>query len=67
MYDNVVTNVQTSDRDTNDFSINIELHQGSAMSPYLFALLMDEVTRDIQGGIPWCMLFVDDVVLVDGS
>jgi len=28
---------------------------------------MDEVTRDIQGDIPWCMLFVDDVVLVDES
>jgi hypothetical protein len=47
MYDNVVTSVRTSDRDTNDFLINIELHQGSALSPYLFALVMDEVTRDI--------------------
>jgi hypothetical protein len=28
---------------------------------------MDEVTRDIQCDIPWCMLFVDDVVLVDES
>jgi hypothetical protein len=28
---------------------------------------MYEVTRDIQGGITWCMLFVDDVVLVDES
>jgi hypothetical protein len=55
MYDNVVTSVRTSDRDTNDFPINIRLHQGSALSPYLFALVMDEVTRDIQGGIPWCM------------
>jgi hypothetical protein len=26
---------------------------------------MDEVTRDIQGNIPWYMLFADDVVLVD--
>jgi hypothetical protein len=23
---------------------------------------MDEATRDIQGGIPWCMHFMDDVV-----
>ena len=28
---------------------------------------MDEVTRDIQGDIPWCMLFADDMVLVDES
>jgi hypothetical protein len=28
---------------------------------------MDEVTRDIQGGILWCMLFADDVVLMNES
>jgi hypothetical protein len=67
MYDNVVTSVQTSDGGTNDFPINIGLHQGLTLSSYLFALVMDEVTRDIQCGIPWCMLFVDDVVLVDES
>jgi hypothetical protein len=67
MYDNVVTIVQTSDGDTNDIPINIGLHQGSALSPYLFSLVMDEVTRDIQGGIPWCILFADDLVLVDES
>jgi hypothetical protein len=67
MYDNVVTNIRTSDGDTNDFSINIGLHQGSALSAYLFALVIDEVTRDIEGDIPWCMLFTDDMVLVDGS
>jgi hypothetical protein len=67
MYDNVVTTVWTSDGDTNDFPINIGLHQGSALSPYLLVLVMDEVTRDIQGGIPWCMLFADDVVLMDES
>ena len=37
------------------------------MSSYLFALVLDEVTRDIQGEILWCMLFADDVVLVDES
>jgi hypothetical protein len=47
MHDNIVTSVLTSDRDTNDFPINIGLHQGSALNPYLFALVMDEVTREI--------------------
>jgi hypothetical protein len=28
---------------------------------------MDEVTRDIHGGISWCMLFKNDIVLVDES
>ena len=67
MYKNVMTFVRTCGGDTTDFPINIGLHQGSALSPYLFALVMDEVTRDIQGDIPWCMLFADDVVLVDES
>jgi hypothetical protein len=47
MYNNVVTSVQTSDGDTNDFPFNIGPHQGSALSTYLFALVMDEVTRDV--------------------
>jgi hypothetical protein len=67
MYDNIVTSVRTSDGDTNDFPINIGLHQGSALNPYLFALVMDEVARDIQDGISWYMLFADDVVLMDES
>ena len=49
MYNNIMTRVRTSDGDTDDFPIKIGLHQGSALSPYLFALVMDEVTRDIQG------------------
>ena len=54
MYNNVVTSVRTSDGDTDDydFPIRIGLHQGSALSPYLFALVIDEVTRDIQEDIP---------------
>ena len=65
--EDATTFVRTCDGNTTDFSINIGLHQGSALNPYLFALVMDVVTRDIQGEIHWCMIFADDVVLVDES
>jgi len=47
MYKDATMFVRTCDGDTTDFPINIGLHQGSALNPYLFALVMDEVTRDI--------------------
>ena len=59
--------VRICDGDTTNFPINIDLHHESALSPYLFALVMNEVTRDIQGDISWCMLFADNVVLVHES
>jgi hypothetical protein len=67
MYKDAMTFVWTCDGDTTDFRINIGLHQRSVLSPYLFTLMLDEVTRDIQGDIPWCIPFADDVVLVDES
>ena len=65
MYYGVVANVRTCEGITSDFSITIELHQGFALSPFLFAIVMDELTRTIQDEIPWCMVFADDIVLVD--
>jgi hypothetical protein len=47
MYDKVVTSVRTTHGDKNVYLINIGLDQGSALSPYLFALVIDEVMRDI--------------------
>jgi len=65
MYDGVVTNVRTYGGITSDFFITIGLHQESALSPFLFVKVMDELTLAIQDEIPWCLLFVDDIVLVD--
>jgi len=63
MYD-VVANVRTCGGLTSDFSITIGLHQGSALSPFLFVIVMNELIRAIQDEISWCMLFADDIVLV---
>ena len=65
MYNGVVANVRTCGGKTSDFSITIGLHQGSALSPLLFFIVMDELTRAIQDEIKWCMLFADDIVLID--
>jgi len=55
MYDGVVVYVRTCGGITSNFSITIELHEGSALSPFLFVIVMDELTRAIQDEIPWCM------------
>lgn len=34
---------------------------------YLFTLIMDELTRHIQHEIPWCMLFTDDIIVINES
>jgi hypothetical protein len=65
MYEGAVTAIRSPAGETSEFPITVGLHQGSALSPYLFALVMDELTRHIQEDIPWCMLFADDIVLVD--
>ena len=56
--------VRTCGDITSDFSITIKLHQGSALSPFLLIIVMNELTRVIQDEIR-CMLFADDIVLVD--
>lgn len=47
------------------FLIEIELHQGSVLRPFLFALMMDELAQSIQEKVPWYTLFANDIVLID--
>ena len=46
-----------------DFKVTVGLHQGSALSPLLFAIMKDCLTKEIQGEAPWDMLFANDVVI----
>ncbi|VFR02670.1 unnamed protein product [Cuscuta campestris] len=67
MYDAAMTRVRTSGGDSNSFSVGMGLHQGSALSPFMFALVMDVLTQGVQEGVPWCMLFAEDIVLIDDT
>jgi len=52
IYNGVVANVRICEGITNNFSIITRLYKGSTLSPLLFAILMDELTRVIQDEIP---------------
>ncbi|MDV3181301.1 MAG: reverse transcriptase domain-containing protein, partial [Candidatus Phytoplasma australasiaticum] len=65
MYDGAKTRVRTVGGDSEYFPVEMGLHQGSVLSPFLFVLVMDELTRSIQEEVPWYMLFADNIVLND--
>jgi len=65
MYEGGRTSVRTPGGVTKDFLVGMDLHHGSALSPFLFTILIDELTRGIQEELPWCMLFANDIVLID--
>jgi len=65
IYNGLRTRVRTLLGNTDDFPIDIRLHQGSALGPPLFTIVMDEITRGIQDEVPWCILFANDIYLID--
>jgi hypothetical protein len=59
MYTNIVTFVSACDSESDAFPIKIGLHQGLVLSPYIFTLVMNEITKDIFLGVyslltMWC-------------
>jgi hypothetical protein len=48
MYTTVVISVKECDDESNIFFIKIELRQESVLNPYIFTLMIDEITRDIK-------------------
>ncbi|XP_071703873.1 uncharacterized protein [Rutidosis leptorrhynchoides] len=67
MYEGSKSCVRTHVGNTEFFEIEVGLHQGSVLSPFLFALIIYELSRGIQENIPWCLIFADDIVLVSES
>ena len=63
MYDGATTTMRSAVGLTEEFKGDVGLHQGSALSPFLFAIIMDKLTEDIKKDASWGMLFADDIVL----
>ena len=63
MYQGCKTVVRSAAGECNSFGVDVGLHQGSALSPCLFLLLMDVLTEDVRKDVSGSMMFADDIVL----
>ncbi|XP_047489129.1 uncharacterized protein LOC125039335 [Penaeus chinensis] len=63
MYKRCMTEVRCAVGTTESFPIEVGLHQGSALIPFLFAIIIDSLTEGRRMEAPWQMMFADDVVL----
>ena len=43
------------------------VHQGSVLSPLLSAIVVEALTHDVKKGLPWKLLYADDLVLMAES
>ena len=46
------------------FSVKVAVHQGSVLSPLLFIIVLEALSRKFRGGLPWELLYADDLVLM---
>ena len=67
MYREATTQVRSSVGTTEKFEVKVGLHQGSALSPYIFDMIMDVIVAEVKDEVPWSVLFADDIVLVATS
>ena len=63
MYEGSKTVVRCAVGTTESFKVKIGLHQGSVLSSFLFAVIMDKLMNEVRREPPWTMLFADDIVI----
>ena len=67
MYRNCQTAVNVNGTTGEPFDIKVGVHQGSVLSPLLFIIVMEALSKDLRKGLPWELLYADDLVLIAES
>ncbi|KAK3548127.1 hypothetical protein QTP70_004864 [Hemibagrus guttatus] len=67
MYERRRTVVRCAVGQTEEFKVEVGLHQGSTLSPFLFAIVMDQLSEEVRQESPWTMMFADDIVICSES
>jgi len=64
MYNGAKTVVRTVYGNSNSFEVKVRMHQGSALSPLLFVMVMEVLSSEIRVALPWEFLYADDLVVI---
>jgi len=56
--------VRTVYGNSNSFEVKISIHQGSALSPLLFVIVMEALSREFRIALPCQLLYADDLVVI---
>ncbi|KAK3543274.1 hypothetical protein QTP70_014065 [Hemibagrus guttatus] len=67
MYERSRTVVRCAVGQTEEFNVEVGLHQGSSLSPFLFAMVLDQLSKEVRQESPWTMMFADDIVICSES
>ena len=69
MYEDATMTVRVNGRESKAFSVRVGVQQGSVLSPLLFIIVLEALSREFREGLWSCMsymelLYADDLVLV---
>jgi Reverse transcriptase (RNA-dependent DNA polymerase)/Endonuclease/Exonuclease/phosphatase family len=67
MYVDATTSVRLSGIESRGFKVKVGVHQGSVLSPLLFVIVLEALSRTFRGGLPMEILYADDLVLMAES
>src|SRR5437867_5743407 len=67
MYEGGTASIRTNGEDSENFEVRVGVHQGSVLSPILFNIVMQAIADNFKKGLPWKLLYADDVVLLSES
>ena len=67
MYKDVRSRVRVGDGYSEEFGVGVGVHQGCVLSPLLFIIVLEALSREFRTGCPWELLYADDLMICAGS
>ena len=65
MYANARSHVRVSEGYSEEFEVKVGVHQGSVLSPLLFIIVLEALSREFRSGVPWEDLYADDLIIAE--